>query len=424
MFGESLSVRIARVTGASLLSVCLAQAQPATPVGPPWHEPPMVPLPANTRSLEVNEFDTPVWSAPNQGRRGSLLAGARLTILGSARRSGDCSERWFLIGPMAWVCGAHVRPSGHPSTRDVPELSPPMMPYRYYFVGNQGAFAYSDLSLVGEGMPASQLEPGFAVAVVNQKQLGGELIAYTTNGLWIPLQDLVPARVSNFEGVHISPNDEALEVGWVLGAPRYTHDRPNGKRLRRLDSRTAVRIAERGTFRGVQWCRTEQGDWVRSKDLRIASVVDPPEDLTVDERWLDIDTTTQILTAYVGERAVFTTLVSTGKGARNSDTATPIGEHRVWVKLASSDMTNVEDQQASRYYAIEAVPWVQFFKAGYGLHAAFWHDSFGTPRSHGCVNLSPKDAAFLFTWTEPRLPTGWHAVHPTPVERGTRVRVR
>ncbi len=384
----------------------------------------MVPLPANTRSLEVDEFDTAVWSSPNHTRRGSLLAGARLVILGSTRPSGECVARWFLIGPMAWVCGAHVRPDARPPTQEVRGISPPTTPYRYYFVGNNGAFAYSTPTLVGEGVPASQLEPGFAVAVVNQHRLGEDIIAYTTNGLWIPLSDLVPARISSFEGVHISPTESVAEVAWVVGAPRYSYDRPNGKRLRLLDARTPVRIAERGKFPREEWCRTEMGDWVRAKEVRQSSGAAPPEDLVPNERWLDIDTTAQILTAYVGRRPVFTTLVSTGKGSPNSETVTPIGEHRIWVKLASSDMTNVEDQKASRYYAMEAVPWVQFFKAGYGLHAAFWHDSFGTARSHGCVNLSPKDAAFLFRWTEPRLPPGWHAVHPTPVEPGTRVRVR
>ncbi|HEX7672087.1 MAG TPA: L,D-transpeptidase, partial [Polyangiaceae bacterium] len=54
------------------------------------------------------------------------------------------------------------------------------------------------------------------------------------------------------------------------------------------------------------------------------------------------------------------------------------------------------------------VPYVQYFKEGYALHAAYWHDAFGTPRSHGCVNLSPLDARWLFSWTEPSVPSAWH----------------
>jgi len=67
---------------------------------------------------------------------------------------------------------------------------------------------------------------------------------------------------------------------------------------------------------------------------------------------------------------------------------------------------------------------VQFFDRAVGLHGAFWHDGFGRPRSHGCVNLAPEDARWLFAFTEPKLPAGWSAVLPTPVEPGTAVRVR
>jgi lipoprotein-anchoring transpeptidase ErfK/SrfK len=144
--------------------------------------------------------------------------------------------------------------------------------------------------------------------------------------------------------------------------------------------------------------------------------------LALDERWLDINTQTQILTAYVGKSALFATLISTGKGA--GETLTPRGEHRIWVKLESHDMTNVEDPGVLSQYAIEEVPWVMFFKAGYGLHATFWHDAFGQRRSHGCVNLSPLDARFLFGWAGPHKPPGWRAVLPTAEQPGTRVVVR
>ena len=64
------------------------------------------------------------------------------------------------------------------------------------------------------------------------------------------------------------------------------------------------------------------------------------------------------------------------------------------------------------------------FAEGVGLHAAFWHDDFGHPRSHGCVNLSPRDARRLFAWTTPELPPGWDAILTTESQPGTIVRVR
>ena len=87
-------------------------------------------------------------------------------------------------------------------------------------------------------------------------------------------------------------------------------------------------------------------------------------------------------------------------------------------------MDDLERDDVERNYAIERVPWVQYFKGDAGLHAAFWHDAFGSRRSHGCINLSPRDARFLFEFTEPYLPDGWQAVFPIDGAPGTLVRVR
>lgn len=56
------------------------------------------------------------------------------------------------------------------------------------------------------------------------------------------------------------------------------------------------------------------------------------------------------------------------------------------------------------YYYLQDVPWIMYFNKDVGLHGAFWHDRFGYPSSHGCVNLSPKDAQWMFNWTTPQLP--------------------
>lgn len=62
-------------------------------------------------------------------------------------------------------------------------------------------------------------------------------------------------------------------------------------------------------------------------------------------------------------------------------------------------------------FVLRDVPYIQYFESGYALHAAYWHDVFGTPRSHGCVNLAPVDAHRIFFWTDPPVPQGWHGVN-------------
>jgi lipoprotein-anchoring transpeptidase ErfK/SrfK len=122
---------------------------------------------------------------------------------------------------------------------------------------------------------------------------------------------------------------------------------------------------------------------------------------------------------------VFATLVSTGRGrTKGHPSETPKGNHRIWVKLVTNTMDNLENDYASSFYRIEDVPYVQYFTKGVGLHAAFWHRSFGQVRSHGCVNLTPHDAEHLFWWTGPRIPAGWTAALPTAYDRGSLIRVR
>jgi hypothetical protein len=71
-------------------------------------------------------------------------------------------------------------------------------------------------------------------------------------------------------------------------------------------------------------------------------------------------------------------------------------------------MDDLESEDAA--YSIEDVPWTMYFSGNFALHAAFWHERFGRPRSHGCVNLTPTDARWLFQWSAPLLPQGWHGM--------------
>jgi hypothetical protein len=408
---------------ALLLLVCrqgLAQA-------PPWLSRFDVPLPSGTRSVEVTRADEPVYVAPavDAARRGTLALGLRLPIYAALRASG-CAGRWLLVGPTAWVCESHVRftrEAAH-DARAADARPPDGLPYRYYFVGPDGSLGYRSLSLAEEGVPDAELEPGFAVAVVTQAaRPGGDPFALTRHGYWLPLRDLAPATSSTFHGAELAGE---LSVGFVLSERARIFDKPGGRALSsRIRPRfQALTILEEHSRAGRRWVRVAEDEWMQEADLRVPRAAPLPDGVQAHERWIDVDTARQVLTAYVGDRPVFATLVSTGKGREASEQATPKGVHRIWVKLASTDMDNLEDEDAGRYYAMQGVPWVMFFKKGYGLHGTYWHGSFGRVRSHGCVNLSALDAQRLFAWTSPRMPAGWSAVFPTSYEPGTLVRVR
>ena len=394
----------------------------------PWTEAGDIPLPASAQSVQILNRDEPLFVRPTSEAkpRGSALKGARLPLY-AARRGPGCRGRWLMVGPVAWVCEDRVELSQRPAWK--PQVPSPAtsdgLPFRYFFAGRDGTFGYAELALAEEGIPDAQLEPGFAVAVVRiADRRGGDPFGLTSRGLWIPMRDLIPARRVEFSGQPLE--DGSLAVAWVHNTSAPVYESPGGRRAHapprsQFDRLIVLETAKRGPHR---WFRVGERQWVSDRHVRAPTAASTPGGLRPGERWIDVDTKNQIATAYEGERPVFATLVSTGRGPGNSVLATPKGQFRIWVKLLASDMDNLEDPEANRLYAIQDVPWVMYFKRGYGLHGTFWHQRFGNVQSHGCVNLAPLDAERLFHWSRPRLPAGWSAVLPTHYERGTLVRVR
>ncbi|HEY6727929.1 MAG TPA: L,D-transpeptidase [Polyangiaceae bacterium] len=390
-----------------------------------WTGPDTPPLPSEFRSVEILRADEPLFQRPEADapRRGTAALGARLPLFEATLGSG-CGGRWLSVGPMAWVCESVVQLSSQPPLAAETRVPPPPdgLPYRYYFVGPNGSLGYRELGSAEQGAPDAELEPEFVVAVSEVRQRpAGDPFGLTTHALWLPMRDLSPAQPTAFRGAEPPTATQA----WVITDAARAFAKPGGRVLpARFARLTRVERLERRETRGQVWFRVGQDQWLSDRDLTYATDAPLPAELRPHERWIDVDLERQVLTAYAGAEPVLTTLISSGRGSGAAENATPTGEHRIWVKLRASDMDNLENPEASRYYAIQSVPWVMYFKQGYGLHGAFWHHDFGRVRSHGCVNLSPLDAHRLFHWTSPRVPAGWTAVFPTDYERGTLVRVR
>ena len=100
----------------------------------------------------------------------------------------------------------------------------------------------------------------------------------------------------------------------------------------------------------------------------------------------------QMLRAYKGDQVVLSSYVSTGRAGFD----TPVGSFAVVTKLTSQTMEGVI---GGEYYNVPDVPWVLYFtNSGHALHGTYWHNNFGTPMSHGCVNLPLDVAAWLYDW--------------------------
>jgi hypothetical protein len=160
--------------------------------------------------------------------------------------------------------------------------------------------------------------------------------------------------------------------------------------------------------------------YVRSHDMRLI----PDDELTAlspevpdDEKSIVVDLIAQMVTAFEGEKMVFSQRCSSG--ARGTET--PKGEFRTYHKGPSVHMSNQGDA-LENIYNLPGVPWCSFFTGlGHAFHGTYWHNDYGRPRSHGCVNLSSDAAKFLYRWTRPNVPPEAEYVH-LPGE-GTRVKV-
>lgn len=123
----------------------------------------------------------------------------------------------------------------------------------------------------------------------------------------------------------------------------------------------------------------------------VAPTYAPPKDQIASSgnggRWIDVDLTNQRVYAYEGDTIVNSFLVSTGTWIHPTVT----GKYKIYIKLRSGNMSGPG-------YSLPNVPYIMYFYGSYGLHGTYWHSNFGTPMSHGCVNLQTDDAAWLYNW--------------------------
>lgn len=284
---------------------------------------------------------------------------------------------------------------------------------RYYLVGPRGTRTLD--------VPPKTLLPKFGVSVVEERTLGNERVGRTRQGRVIPMRDLRPADPSPFAGSPVT--DGRIDFGFAVTDDARVFREPHrgaAPALDRVPRLGRVALAERGGPAGWWRVRVAAGaGWMSADALRVPSVSPRPRDVGHGERWIDVELATQTLVAYEGDRPVFATLIAGGTGAPGTRFATPPGVHRVGAKLLAATMDNLEHTGVVPY-SYEDVPHTQYI-GRVALHGVFWHDRFGHPMSHGCINLSVADAERLFAFTEPRLPAG---VDQIARGGGTVVRVR
>ncbi len=385
---------------------------------------------------------------------GILRAGTRVRVDEELTFGGGCADGWHRIYPKGWMCRSAGLKAGDEPPKDgviavpQPKVDQPL-PYEYWRVKDEMTPFFHRLPSFGEQdgadtagsawyaehkrdpMPTSREErPADVPAVVKEYMNSGYYVTKageelkserrflrTTLGSYARKYQLNSKEAPEFQG--------RLLPGGAADLPLYFIRREISFKQRegelsdvlvdsdefpeRLSTHPFVRSVQMGP---KEYYEDEEGKLMRAYAVGKAYKLKRPPGVKEDESWVHVDLSEQTLVAYQGDVPVFATLVSTGK----EDGMTPVGVHRVQIKHIATPMRDQPEEEEA--YSIDDVPWTQYFAGSIALHGAFWHAGFGQVRSHGCVNLSPADARWLFGFTEPKLPQGWHAI--APLGRGER----
>jgi hypothetical protein len=437
--------------------------------------------PSEVTSFELHGragFDrVSIWSAPDMGspRLGYLRMGAR-TRLGDPRyATEDCPKGWYRLQEGGYACqgrgmlvGTKPRALRRPPP---PPRTDELDPYRHGFIRRDWTPSYKRLPLpeemwtppvleadtdpetdAGTGEPeviphsttgeegtvdyhaytrrkfkavSALLSRGFWVAVSDRvfddttKQYYYETIA----GNYVPAGSVHLVRPPSFRGYQVL-GDSPLPAAIVTSRTASFFELRGGKfrGAGPVDRHNVYRVLDVHENKGQTHYQVEGGRWLRDSQVEFFPERQPPEGISLRQKWIRVDLSRQTLEAYEGSTPVYVTLISSGVPDApdiETPTETPSGRFRVEFKHLTDNMTGTVGDDDS--YSVEDVPWVQYIHRNIALHAAFWHSQFGRPKSHGCINLSPADARFLFDWSDPPLPAGWHGVAASDDRPGTLV---
>jgi hypothetical protein len=245
--------------------------------------------------------------------------------------------------------------------------------------------------------PSSQLGAGVAVDIYDEVRYGGSTWYCLGDPGWVcgGFVHLVSEAGKPAAGL---ANPGSLPIGWVIAPALNVRARPgtgmDNPPVDLVAHNQALTILDTYTLGSQPWYAVGQGRWVDGLWIGAARAAPRPAAIGADQRWLAVSLNDQTAVAYEGDRPVYALLIAAGL----NDTPTPAGIFRTYRQVEAGRISGGNPAWGS-YYDLEDVPWLCYFHGGYALVGAYWHDSFGRAHSHGCINLSPYDAWWIYHWS-------------------------
>ncbi|MCA9962343.1 MAG: L,D-transpeptidase [Chloroflexota bacterium] len=248
------------------------------------------------------------------------------------------------------------------------------------------------------------------VTVQNAVESEGELWYVINYDEYVRASDLRVVDDSSFAGVQVTQQPER-PFGWVL-APVHPSREPGAEPepgTPKLDRYTFFQVYDAVPIQEPDqewiWYNIGGGYWVRQTFVSLVDASPRPEEVGANEYWVEVDLYEQSFAAYEGDRMVYAGLISSGLNRWPTNE----GLFQVWSRHTEVKMSGAEGKVD--YYFIEDVPHTMFFDDEIALHGAYWHDRFGYKHSHGCVNMPPLAAEWVFNWSEEAPNDLWVWVH-------------
>jgi lipoprotein-anchoring transpeptidase ErfK/SrfK len=275
-----------------------------------------------------------------------------------------------------------------------------------------------------DGTLAKRMVKGFFVAIDRGFSWNNRLWYKTTEGLIAPSDRMVVPKTPELRGFDMSSG--VKQVGFVRTSQASKFEqKKDGKGFSKKGKAarfTSYALTGKTELDNKQrYYETSDGFWLREADTAVTEPGPRPDRIGADEKWVDVNLTRKTLLAMVGDKPAYAAMISPGKTSANKDKdhRTKSGIFRIREKHVATTMDGDGNAGGDLPYSIMDVPYVEYYDGSYALHAAFWHNNFGREQSHGCVNLAPQDAKWLFFWTEPALPRGWHGVWSSDKRQGS-----
>ncbi len=272
---------------------------------------------------------------------------------------------------------------------------------------------------------------GRKMAFVGEFDAEGRTFYVTPDLTFVPKDKVKLATPSNLVGVDLRKGEMKFPIGytWIEDTAKLkkTHDGKYVETGELWPRQTFLQLkGQLVRGKGGNYWETSDGHYVRNDLVTIFKKREGrPAGVGSKEKWIDVRITWGTLVAYEGDTPVYVTAISPGQDGiteRAHGHTTKRGTYSVGWKLITADMAGVEKKEP---WAVDDVPFVAYYKDSYAVHGAWWHNEFGRPKSHGCVNVAPNDARLLWEWMEPGLPQGWYAAAAYyPEIKGTTVLVR